>query len=94
MNLENRSLIAPMSNTTYRDRYLATHHEWKDDGDHLDLLDDPESNETEDLDRREQMDTSQRNVAQEHVVRLVLGRHEHDHDTLDKLQRSQDDSFM
>lgn len=79
--------------TPYRNQDLSTHHKRKDDGDRLDLFDHPKSSETEDLDRSEEMDPAQRNVAEEHVVRLVLGWHEHDHDTLDKLQGSHNDGL-
>jgi len=50
------------------------------------LFDDPEASEAADLDDSEEMDSAEWDVAEEHVVRLILGRHEHDEDTLDKLQ--------
>ena len=63
-----------------------TYHEREDDGDDLDRLDGPEDRETHHLDRREHVHAPQRHRTQEHVVRLVLGRHEDDHDALQQLQ--------
>jgi len=62
-----------------------TNHERKYDWDLFDSFYDPKTNETDDLNGCEEMNTSQWHVAQVHVVRLVFGRHEHDQYTLDKL---------
>ena len=63
----------------------AVYHEREDDGDALDGLDSPQAGEAEDLDAGEDVAAAQGHVAQEDVVRLVLGRHEDDHHTLHQL---------
>ena len=65
--------------------HSITHHDGEDDRDGLDRLDDPQHRQTCDLHRREHVHAAQGHRAQEHVVRLVLGRHEDDEDTLDEL---------
>jgi len=69
-------------------RVLArAHHDWKDDGDDAELLDDAEHHDTAELNDGEQVHAAHRNVAQEHVVRLVLGWHQHHQNTLHKLHQ-------
>lgn len=57
----------------------------------MDRLDDPESGKAEHLNGGKEMNAPYRHVAQEHVVRLVLGWHEHDQDALDKLNSREPD---
>jgi len=56
-------------------RIDMTNHERKDDRDLFDGFDDPEANETDNLNGGEEVNTSQWYVTQVHVVRLVLGWH-------------------
>ena len=54
-------------------------------------LDDPQQNQTGQLDQREDMDLPQRNVAQVDQIWLVLGRHSEQLDTVKELWRTEGD---
>lgn len=64
----------------------VTHHYWEDDGEEGGLQD-PEDSQTDDLNKGEKMDASQRNVTQEGEVRLVFGRHQIQLDPLPELEQ-------
>ena len=64
-----------------------TNHERKNDWDLFDSFYDPETNETDDLNGGEEVNTPEWDVTQVHVVRLVLGRHKHDQHALYKLKQ-------
>lgn len=62
-----------------------THHDWEDYGQEGGL-EDPEDSQTDNLDKCEEMDASQGDVAQEGKVRLVFGRHEIQLDAFPELE--------
>ena len=68
----------PIELGTLKLHLKAPYHDREDDGDGLYRLDDPEHRQTRHLYRREHVDAAQRYRPKEHVVRLVLGRHEDD----------------
>jgi len=68
---------------------VRTDHNRKDDGDDAQLLDDAQHEDTEQLYGGEQVNTAHWHVAQKHVVRLVLGRHEHHQHSLYELHIQQ-----
>ena len=70
-------------------REASTDHDGEDDWDDAELLDDAEDNDAGELDGGEEVDSAHRHVAQEHVVGLVLGRHEHHQNALHELQPTQ-----
>ncbi len=65
---------------------FSTYHEREDDGDDFDGLDDPEDCQAHDLDPCEEVNPTQRNMAEEHVIGLVLWRHEQDQESLHQLE--------
>ena len=67
----------------------AFYHKWKDNGDLLDCLDNPKPTKAKDLNECEEVYTTKRHITQVHVIGLVLGRHQHDENSLDKLHTTQ-----
>lgn len=62
----------------------STHHHGEDDGS-LGGLDDPQQDQTAQLDDGEEMDLPQRNVTQVDEVGLVLGRHAEQRESVEEL---------
>ena len=56
---------------------MSVYHEWKGNRRCLHALDDPHSDEADELDKRKQVNSSQFNVAQVNVVRLILDWHQY-----------------
>jgi len=69
------------------DGMYVAHHDREDDGDAAHFLDDTEHNEADELYEGKEVNVAHWHVTQEHVVRLVLGRHEHHEDSLNKLKQ-------
>ena len=67
----------------------AAHHEWENDGDLLDFLDDAQTSQAEELEEGEQVHSVEGHVSEEHVVRLVLGGHEQDQHPLHELNEEE-----
>jgi len=65
---------------------MRADHDWEYDGDDAELLDDTQNYNAGELYDGEEVDAAHRHVAQEHVVWLILGRHEHHQHALHKLQ--------
>lgn len=66
-----------------------SYHEWEENRRLFEGLDNPERDEAGKLDEGENVHSLERHLAQEHVVRLVLKRHEHDEDAVKELQTLQ-----
>ena len=64
------------------------YHEREDDGRGLDALDVPHDHRTDELDGGEAVDAGCLDVADVHVVRLILGRHQQQQNTLDVLTQA------
>lgn len=63
--------------------FALTYHQWECNGNTLDAFDDPKNRQTDNLYEGKEMDTFDRYVTDKGVVRLVLGRHKHDQNSLD-----------
>ena len=72
---------------------LMTHHEWEADGGGFDLLDDSEEPQTDTLDHCEHVNPPGRNVAQEHIIRLCLLRHEEQQEPVHQLETQTNGNF-
>ena len=66
---------------------IYTYHERECNRDSLNTLQRPHDDHADDLDYGKDVDTLDRNVAEVHIVRLVLLRHEHEKDTVKELKQ-------
>lgn len=67
------------------------YHDGEDDGSHGGF-EDPEHSQADDLHQGEEVDAAQRDMPQEHVVGLVLGRHQEELAAIPELPRVEDPS--
>ena len=73
--------------TNGRTVYLSvTYHKREGDGRGLNALDHPHGDEADELNEREDVNSSQPAVAQVDVVRLIFHRHQHDQQSVVELQ--------
>ena len=72
---------------TWTENCEPADHDREDDGDDGELFDDAQDDNADELYGGKQVDTAHWYITQKHVIRLILGWHQHHQQSLDKLHQ-------